>query len=258
MKRWIVPVAVAGGVVTGALAMGLVALIDDSTTTQPAGAQTPTTVTGSAAVTTLKRVSVSGVGTVSGTPDVLTINLGVRTQAPSAGAALDSASLKATALIATLKQAGVAEVDISTTDVAVWPQYTNDGRQVVGYEATNSVNAKLRDLKRAGSVIDAAAGAVGDAITLGGLNFSIDDTGPLYAKARDLAVAQARTQAEQLAKAASVGLGGIVSIDESVQQYGQPVVYPAAGGAAADRASVPLQPGSQSIQLAVTVTFELV
>jgi uncharacterized protein len=261
MRKWIVPVAVAGGVLVGALTMGVVAKVSDDPTTgaQGAQAQTPTTVDtggGGSGATVLRHVSVGGVGNVSGTPDTLTIGLGVRTQAQTAGAALDEANTKARALIDTLEKAGVAAVDIVTTNVSVWPQYDNSGRQVTGYEASNSVNAKLRDLSKAGEVIDAAAGAVGDAITLGGLSFGIDDTSALYAQARELAVKQAHTQADQLAKAAGGSLGPVISIEENAQQVPMPM-YAAAADSAGGAASVPLQPGSQTISLSVQVTYEL-
>jgi uncharacterized protein len=260
MRKWIVPVAVAGGVLVGALTMGVVAKVGDNPKTgaEGAGAQTPTSVpaggdgSGNAV---LRRVSVGGVGSVSGTPDMLTINLGVRTQAQTAGAALDEASTKAQSLIDTLQKAGVAAVDIVTTDVSVWPQYDNNGRHVTGYEASNTVSAKLRDLSKAGAVIDAAAGAVGDAITLGGLSFGIEDTSALYAQARELAVKQAHTQADQLAKAAGGSLGPVISIDEGAQQVPMPMY--AAADSAGGAASVPLQPGSQTISLTVQVTYEL-
>jgi uncharacterized protein YggE len=258
MRRWYVPAALAGGVTVGALVMGIVALADDDHRSQPAQAdrRATTVAPGTEQAGAMRTITVSGVGSVSGTPDVLTLSIGVRTRADSAGAALDEASAKAEALIATLKGAGVAEVDIATTDVSIWPQYDNQGREVIGYEASNGLSAKLRDLSKAGAVIDAAADAVGDAITLGGISFAIDDTGPLYAKARELAVAQARTQAEQLAKAAGVGLGGVVAITEGNAYVPTPYPYAGADGAAEAR-SVPLQPGSQQVQLTVQVVYEL-
>ena len=255
--------AVGGGVLVGALAVGTLAFVDHDAKVSTASAQStpdPTTsdpTTDPTAATNDRRtITVDAVGTVSGVPDVVTINLGVRVTADSARAALSGANDKATALIATLKQAGVADVDITTSDVGVWPQYSNDGRQITGYQATNGVNAKLRDLSKAGQVIDTAASAVGDAITMGGVSFSIDDTGPLYAKAREMAVQQARAHAEQLAKAANVGLGNVIAIAEGSPQSISPYPVPmAAGAATADR--VPLQPGSQQVQLTVRVTFAI-
>ena len=102
----------------------------------------------------------------------------------TANGALDQANEKATQLIATLKAAGVQPDDITTTDVSIYPQYDSAGQHVVGYNASNQVVARFKDLTKAGEVIDAAASAVGDAITLGGVSFSIDDTGALKQQAR--------------------------------------------------------------------------
>lgn len=258
MRRWYVPAALAGGVTVGALVMGIVALADDDHRSQPARAdlRATTVAPGGGQAGAMRTITVNGVGSVSGTPDVLTLSIGVRTRAQSAGEALDEASAKAEALIATLKGAGVAEVDIATTEVSIWPQYDNQGREVTGYEASNGLSVKLRDLSKAGAVIDVAADAVGDAITLGGISFGIDDTGPLYAKARELAVGTARLQAEQLAKAAGVGLGGVVAITEGAQYTPSPM-YAGDMVAAAGGSAVPLQPGSQQVQLTVQVVYEL-
>jgi uncharacterized protein YggE len=137
-------------------------------------------------------VTVTADGTASGTPDTAIVQLGVRTQAESANEALDLANQKATDLLAALDFGGVEKEDITTTNVFVYPQYGNDGRQITGYEAGNTVSVKIRDIENAGTIIDATAGVVGDEIVLEGVSFTIDDTGALREAAREDALTNAK------------------------------------------------------------------
>ncbi len=159
-------------------------------------------------------MTVTADGTASGTPDTAIVQLGVRTRAESANEALDLANQKATDLLAALDFGGVEKEDITTTNVFVYPQYGNDGRQITGYEAGNTVSVKIRDIENAGTIIDATAGVVGDEIVLEGVSFTIDDTGALREAAREDALTNAKTQAEQLATASGLSVGDIVSIVE--------------------------------------------
>jgi uncharacterized protein YggE len=200
---------------------------------------------------------VQGVGTVSGTPDTVTLNLGVQVQGASATAALATASSKAQALIDTLTGAGVAKADIQTGYVSVYPNYLGSG-VIAGYWASNSVTAVVHDVDKAGPIIDAATNAVGDGTTLGGVSFSIADTSGLYAQARKMAVDQARQHAEQLATAAGGSVGAVLSIDEATQEVPMPIAAaPATTMAGAPSAATPIEPGRQQLQLSVKVVFGL-
>ena len=262
MKRWIVPVA-GGGVVAALLAAGVLAAVHDGP--QTATAQSPTTAAPTAAPGTTasaavgpRTVTVEGVGVVTGIPDTVTISLGVSIQGSSAAGTLQEANTKANALVDTLTSAGVAKTDIQTGSVNIWPSYDGSSR----YMASNSVTAVIHDVSRAGPVIDAAAGAVGNGITMGGVSFSIDDTSDLYGQARQKAVEEAKTRAGQLAQAAGVSVGAVLSMNESSQSSPYPYAYDRAGAAttaaAAPSAPTPIEPGSQELQLRVQVVFELV
>src|SRR5262249_23658065 len=106
--------------------------------------------------TTGPTINVGGHGEVDGTPDVMTVTMGVQTADPSAQAALQRNNERAAALIASFKAHGVADKDIQTVDLNVSPTI-DDHFHVTGYSASNTVTAKLRDIAKAGSVIDAAA-----------------------------------------------------------------------------------------------------
>jgi hypothetical protein len=201
-------------------------------------------------------ITAAGVGTVTGKPDVLTVSLGVDTRAPRAKEALDDNNQRAAALIDTLKQKGVAEKDIQTSQLSIYPTFDSQGQRITGYQVSNMVTAKLRDLANAGALIDSAADSAGDAIRVNSIGFSIDDDSALRATARADAVGRAKAQAQQMADAAGVKLGKVRSISES--SAGSPPVYPmpamASDGAAK---SVPLEAGSQQLSHTVVVVYEI-
>lgn len=196
-----------------------------------------------------------GTGRIEGRPDVMTIRMGISTSAPVAAQALDQAAVLSTAMSKTLKENGVAEADLQTSDLSLWPEFEEKGRRIVGYRVSTTYTARLRDLDRAGEVIDVAAKSVGDAVTMQGISFSIDDTGELLARARADAVERAAAQAEQLAEAAGVRLGRIVSIEErrdepTDEYYGYRMN--------ADLTSqIAIERGSQELTVDVDVVYEL-
>lgn len=233
-------VAVLGGLV-------LTSCSDDDPTVVPT-AQTGGTQLG---------ITAHGVGKVTGTPDIVTVALGVTTQGPSAKAALDANTGKATEVIDALEQSGVEDKDIQTSQLSINPTYNPETGRISGYEVTNSVTATLRDFDKAGELIDTAARIAGDAVRVQSFGFSIDDDSDLRARARDEAVKAARAQAEQMANAAGVELGKILSMTED------PVSTPPPGPFYSDQLkadaalSVPIEPGSQELSLTVNVVWDI-
>jgi uncharacterized protein len=194
-------------------------------------------------------ITTRGVGTVAGTPDTLTVVLGVQTRAASAADALADNNTRAGGLLDVLRGRGVADKDLRTSGLSISPTFEADGR-ISGYEVTNEVTATLRDIAGAGALVDAAAQAAGDAARVQQIAFGIDDDAQPRAQARADAVRQAVTQAHQLADAADVGLGPILSITEV--SGGQPPV-PVTRDSAAAQAAVPIQPGTQDVSVTVEV-----
>ena len=210
-------------------------------------ASTPSTPT---STTVTRTISVTGQGEASGTPDVAGLSIGVSSRAKSASDALGAMSDRANKLVAVIKSAGVADKDVQTVGLSLQPT-TDDADQITGYEASTTVAAQIHDISKVGPSIDAASKQVGDDVRLDGVSFSFADTGSLMSAARTDAVKRARVQAEDLAKAAGVELGDVLSISEGTTE--SPVSYFREG--AADTASVPVQPGSQSVSVAVTMVF---
>ena len=209
-----------------------------------------TAATGSAAV---PGITARGTGTVRGTPDTMTVVLGVQTRADTAEAALGANSERATALIEALKGRGVPAEDLQTSQLSIYPSFDQQGTRITGYEVSNQVTATLRDIPAAGALVDAAAGAAGDAIRVQQLGFSIDDDSGPRAQARADAVRQAQDQAGQLAEAAGVALGPIRTITEVAA--GQPTPYPQAADRAAQTSLAPVEPGTQELSVVVEVVY---
>jgi uncharacterized protein len=205
-----------------------------------------------------RTIDVVGTGQVRGVPDVLSLTLGVSTRDKSAGTALTHNSELTSQLIGVLRDAGVDDKDVQTTNLSISPVYDDDGENVIGYGVTNTVDVQIRDLNKAGPIVDAAAEVAGDEIVVNSLYFSFDDDSDLVAQARAEAVKRARTQAEQLAKAAGVELGDVLTISESTSSVG-PVIDAAPRAASAeDSSSVPpIQPGSESLAVQVNLSYEI-
>ena len=190
-------------------------------------------------------ITVNGVGSVTTVPDRAQFSFGVQSEGRTAAQALAANAAEMRRVIAALREAGVAQADIQTQHVSLQPRMSNDGSTVVGYTAVNSVSARIRDIDRAGAVIDAAVAAGANQVN-GPMLFRAD-TDAAYRTALREAVANARTKAQALADAASMTLGRVVSITET----GAAVPLPAAERTA----DVPIERGTQDIVAGVTVTF---
>jgi uncharacterized protein YggE len=215
-----------------------------------------------AGVSTDERPSIAarGVGLVKGTPDTLRVVLGVETRSASAKDALAANNDKANALVNTLKDKGVEAKDIQTSQLSIHPTYDDKGQRITGYQVDNTVTATLHDIAGAGALIDAAAGAVGDAVRVQSIGFSIDDDSALKAEARTQAVHLAQLQAEQMAKAAGVKLGAIRRISEVPATGPMPYYDQVAEGRAAApgaKAPAPIEPGQQELSLTVDVVWDI-
>jgi uncharacterized protein YggE len=221
--------------------------------TTPAAAATSTT----AKTSTNNVITVVGHGKVVGTPDVMTVSLGVQTAGKTAQEALADNNTRANNLVNVIKERGVAAKDIQTSNLSVSPTFDLKSGKINGFGAQNTVTAKLRKISDAGPLIDAVTFAVGDAIRLNGISFSIDDTNALVAQARTRAVEQAMDQARQLADGAGVKLGDVRSIAEVNAQAPLPLLNYASDQAVRAAASAPVEAGSQDVTFDVKVVVAL-
>src|SRR5579863_5621858 len=203
---------------------------------------------GGAANSSTTTITVTGNGTVNATPDKASFDFGVQVNAATAGDAFTKDNEQVHAIIDALKNAGVSDSDIQTSSVSLWPQTSSDGQTITGYQASNDVTV-TSSIDNAGSLVDAAVGA--GANNVSGPNLSIGDQSTYYAQALKLAVQDAQTQAQAIATASGLNLGGIVHITNE-SNTPTPIMY---GALAAKAAGTPIEAGSQQIQASVTVTY---
>ena len=208
---------------------------------QPSGARSAPADASSGGITVL------GTGSTNVTPDRASFAFGTVSQAATANAALAASSQSVARVIAALKKAGVAQADIQTAEVSLSPRMNNNGDEIVGYTASNTVTATVRKIAAAGDVVDAAVGAGANQVS--GPNLLASDQDAAYRSALKAAVADARAKAETLANASSATLGKITAIVEG----GGSMPMPLAAGA--KDSSVPIEPGTQRIEASVSVTF---
>jgi hypothetical protein len=202
------------------------------------------------------QLDVSATGTSTRRPDVATISAGVVTQASKAGDAMAANAKAMTATVAALKRAGIADRDIQTQSINLQPQYRYGDNQppvLTGYQASNRVSVKLRDLAGAGGVIDALVAAGANQID--GPSLSVDHPETALDEARTKALATARSRAELYAKAAGLTVRRIVRISEN--DGVPPPIRPMAMMASKRADTTPFEAGEQELTVNLSVVFEL-
>jgi uncharacterized protein len=201
-------------------------------------------------------VTVTGSGTVQGTPDTINFQIGVNTINTLASTALTNNNLKVAALERALERNGVTKKEMQTSGLDIYENTNNQGT-VTGFTVSDTLSVTMHQVKLAGAAIDAAAKVAGNGVVLNGVSFTITNDSKLLQAARTRAMDNARAAAGQLAKAGDTKVTGIVKItDQENQSSG--IYYPQSFAAGADlKASVPLQTGSQPVNVQVTVVYSL-
>ena len=178
---------------------------------------------------TINTITVSGTGDMVVKPDIVTVSFGVSAENLDVGKAQTTSATKINSIIALLEKDGVAEKDIKTTDYSIYPQYNykdticpltsssipcGPGTQVLaGYVVSQTVEVKIRDISKAGTILS-GVGEFG-VTDVSGLTFTVDNEEAVNNQARDLAIRDAKTQAEALAKSLGVKLVKITSFSEN-------------------------------------------
>lgn len=219
-------------------------------------------------------ISVSGSGSVQYAPDIARLSLGVRAESTSAAAAAKSVNTRAQDVINAVRGVGIAESDIATSNytieyqppqqdsMAPQPMIAPGQAQTMSvarkpltpsgtYVATESIDVKA-PIGKAGAVLDAAV--AGGSNETYGLSFDTSQRTTLYREALARAVADARSQAEILAKAAGVRIGGVQSISagggEPVPMFRGPMMAMQAAGA-------PVMGGTATVDATVNIVYKI-
>lgn len=220
----------------------------------------------------MNAITVSGKGESVSIPDVATFSFSVTETAKEVTDAQTKATTKTNAALKALKDGGVADKDVKTTSYNINPHYEYQnyncttagycpsGKSVLtGYDVSQTIEVKVRDLKKAGALF-ATIGSL-DVQNVNGLTFSIDDIDTVKAKARELAIENAKSKAKDLASQLGVH---IVRVTSFYEPSDEPAYYgrEALGGdmmvknqAVAPTPQIPA--GEQKIVSRVSITYEI-
>ncbi|MEQ9143716.1 MAG: SIMPL domain-containing protein [Parvibaculaceae bacterium] len=205
---------------------------------------------------TQRTITVSGRGEISVRPDIAYVETGVVSEAKTAVDALTANTQAMQAVFRGLKEMGIAENDIRTSQFSVSATYTRPERgeaaRISGYQASNIVTVTIRDLDRVGEALDRLVGLGSN--QLRGIRFAVEKPEPLLEAARADAVKDALRKAKIYIGAAGVALGPILSINENGGGGPQPLF---ARTMAMESADVPVAPGEQTLSAGVTLVIEI-
>jgi uncharacterized protein YggE len=205
-------------------------------------------------------LSVSAQAEATRVPDIATVSAGVGTQATDANAAMQANAKQMDGVMRAIREAGIAERDIQTSGINLNPQYRyaeNQPPVITGYQASNTVRIKVRDVGKLGEVLDALVASGANQVN--GPSFEIDKPEEAYDEARRGALAKAQARAKMYADALGLRVRRIVSIDEG-GGFQPPMPVPmmamarAEKGAAYDTA---VSPGATTLGASLNVVFEL-
>jgi uncharacterized protein YggE len=219
---------------------------------------TPATVVSTPAPT-IPQLTVSGTGLVYVVPDIAYVNVGVHSQAETVAKTLAQNNQLSKAIKDALVAQGVAVKDIQTSSFNIYPQpeYDNTGKIIRNlFAVDNIVYVTVRNLDNLGTLLDVVANTGANSIN--GVYFDVQDKSSALEQARQLAIADAKKQAEQVAAVAGVTLGRLLNIN--LYNANAPVVDEGkggGGGAPMASSQVPVSTGQMSITADVTLVYEI-
>jgi uncharacterized protein YggE len=205
------------------------------------------------------RLDVVATGEVRRVPDIVRINAGVMTQAPTATAAISQNAERMASIRAALRRAGIADRDIQTSQINLQPSYRyaeNQPPQLVGYQAVNEVNIRFRDIAETGRILDALVAEGANQIN--GPMLGIDQPEAALDEARTAALANAQARAELYARALNKRVARVLAVSETGAIFPPPrPMMMMRDAAVAQAASTEISPGEQTLSVNLTVSFEL-
>ncbi len=223
----------------------------------PAAAQTPVPAP-TPILSDATLLDVTAEGKVTRVPDIATIRAGVVSQSPTAAAALTDNAARMTRVVAALRRAGVADRDLQTAQIQLQPQYRyaeNQPPVITGYQASNGVSVRFRDVAKSGAILDALVAQGANQID--GPNLSVDAADAALDEARTDAIRRARARAELYAKAAGMRVDRILTIVEGNGQMPPPPMPMMARASIQSADSTPVVAGEQELGVTVSVRFLL-
>jgi len=215
----------------------------------------------SAAKVAPRTLNVNGVGQINLVPDIAYIYIGVRTETGSASTAVTQNNAQVNQVIKALKEFGVDPKDIRTINFSIWPMDKYDPMTGMptgekSYSVENTVYVTVRELAKLGELLDEVISA--GANTINSIQFDISDKEAALKQAREAAMQNAQEQAAGLAELSGVKLGEIQNISfYDTVPYPTYDAYGKGGGGAPIEAAVPIQPGELTLQVTVSLMYEI-
>ncbi|CAN7373694.1 SIMPL domain-containing protein [Knoellia sp. LjRoot47] len=203
-----------------------------------------------------EHVEVTGHGAHHVVPDLVILRARVQCEARDVASALTESSNRTAAALQAAADHGVEGPDRRTEDVGIHPRHDTEGRKVVGYTAYQAFRLTIRDTSRVGDVLQALAGAAGDALGVDGIEMTAEQTPEAVEASRQAAFEDAHARATQYARLAGVTLGPVLMIREGVPETGTPRPM-FARSADALAGSMPVEAGTRAITSTVTVRWGL-
>jgi uncharacterized protein len=204
-------------------------------------------------------ITISATESIDAAPDLAVISAGVSTLAPTAVAALQANTTKMTRMVAAVRAAGLAERDIQTRGISINAEYgyVNNAQQFLGYQASNTVAIRSRDIPGLGKFLDALVLAGGNQIE--GPSFTIEKPEPLIIEARGRAVARAQANADALARQAGYKRARLLALSENASRgvVGSLRTFDVSTPPPVVQTSAPVAPGEVSASVTVTATYRL-
>ena len=203
-------------------------------------------------------LDITATGKTTRVPDLATIRAGVVTAAPTAAAALSDNAKRMGAVLAALKGAGIQPRDVATANVSLQPQYRYEDNKppvITGYQATNNVSIRFRDIAKSGQILDALVAQGANQID--GPSLTLDQPDAALDEARVDAVKRAQARALLYARAAGLSVSRILTIAEGGEMAGPPPPMPVYRMAAAKSVDTQVLPGESDVTVTITVRFLL-
>lgn len=211
-------------------------------------------------------IAVSKKGTVYAVPNLVKVSFSIITEEKKVGDALKGNSEKSSAVIETLKFQGVGESDIKTTYFNVYPLYewrkvdssdiySTGTRVLVGYEARQTIEAKIRNVEKVSDIIEACVDAGANEVS--DLSFVVENEDSFKTQARTKAIIDAKNEASQIAQTLGVKLGDIVSFTESTYVPYDYLKATSSSAAGLGSAESSIATGENKIEVTVNISFEI-
>lgn len=204
-------------------------------------------------------LSVSAQADAHRVPDIAMVSTGVVTQAADANAAMRANAAQMDKVMASIRAAGIADRDIQTSGINLNPQYRyaeNQPPTITGYQASNTVSLKIRDIGKLGKVLDALVASGANQVN--GPSFEIDKPEAAYDEARRAALEKAQARAQMYATALGLKVRRIVSIDEGGGfQPPRPMPMMAMSARGKESFDTAVSPGETTLTANLSVVFEL-